>query len=53
MDHLIPTRRPDLAIINKRKKKSYRIVDFVLPVDDRMNIKENKKRDKYFDLSAN
>ena len=29
MDHLIPARRPDLIIINK-KKRTYKIVDFAV-----------------------
>ena len=32
MDHLIPARRPDLIIINK-KKRIYKIVDFAVPAD--------------------
>ena len=39
-DHLIPARRPDLIIINKRKI-IYKIVDFAVPVDHRINLKES------------
>ena len=46
-DHLIPARRPDLIIINKKK----RIVDFVVPVDHRINLKQCAKKDKYLDLA--
>ena len=52
-DHLIPARRPDLIIINKKKKKKKRIckiVDFAVPADHRINLKESEKRDKYLDL---
>ena len=49
-DHLIPARRPDLIIINKRKR-IYKIVDFAVPVDHRINLKESEKKDKYFDLA--
>ena len=49
MDHLILARRPDLVVINKKKKCC--IVDFAIPVDDRVKIKENKKIDKYWDLA--
>ena len=48
-DHLIWARRPDLIIINKKKKK--RIVDFAVPADHRINLKESKKIDKYLDLA--
>ena len=52
-DHLIPARRPDLIIINKKKKKKRicRIVDFAVPADHRINLKENEKKDKYLDLA--
>ena len=49
-DHLIPARRPDLIIINKRKRIC-KIVDFAIPADDRINLKENEKKDKYLDLA--
>ena len=48
-DHLIPARRPDLIIINKRKRIC-KIVDFAVPVDHRINLKESEK-DKYLDLA--
>ena len=49
-DHLIPARRPDLIIINKRKRIC-KIVDFAVPVDHRIKLKESEKKDKYFDLA--
>ena len=49
-DHLISARRPDLMIINK-KKKIYKILDFAVPVDHRIKLKECEKRDKYLDLA--
>ena len=49
-DQLIPARRSDLIIINK-KKKNYKIVDFAVPVDHRINLKESEKKDKYLDLA--
>ena len=49
-DHLIPARRPDLIIINKNKKIC-KIVDFVVPADHRIILKENEKKDKYLDLA--
>ena len=49
-DHLIPARRPDLIIINK-KKRICKIVDFAVPADHRTNLKECAKKDKYIDLA--
>ena len=48
-DHLISARRPDLIIINNKKKKICKIVDFVVPADHRIKLKECEKRDKYLD----
>ena len=48
-DHLIPARRPGLIIINKRKRIC-KIVDFAVPTDHRINLKEGEKKDKYLDL---
>ena len=54
-DHLISARRPDLIIINKKKKKKEKkickIVDFAVPADHRIRLKEFEKRDKYLDLT--
>ena len=50
MDQLIPTRRADLIIINKRKRIC-KIVDFAVPADHRINLKESEKKDKYLDLA--
>ena len=51
-DHLISARRPDLIIINKKKKKKIcKIVDFAVPADHRIKLKECEKRDKYLDLA--
>ena len=51
-DHLISDRRPDQIIINKRKKKRIcKIVDFAVPADYRIKLKECEKRDKYLDLA--
>ena len=49
-DHLILARRPDLIIINK-KKKICKIVDFAVPADHGIKLKECEKRDKYLDLA--
>ena len=47
-DHLISARRPALIIINK---KICKIVDFAVPADYRIKLKECEKRDKYLDLA--
>ena len=47
-------RRPGLIIINKQKKKRKKIckiVDFAVPADHRIKLKECEKRDKYLDLA--
>ena len=49
-DHLIPARRPDLIIINKRKSIC-KIVDLAVPADQRINLKESEKKNKYLDLA--
>ena len=49
-DHLIPARRPDLIIINK-KKRICKILDFAVLADHRINLKEREKKDKYLDLA--
>ena len=50
MDHLISARQPDLIIINK-KKRTCRIVDFAVPADHRIKLKESEKKDKYLNLA--
>ena len=49
-DHLIPARRPDLIIINK-KKRICKTVDFAVTADHRINLKKCEKKDKYLDLA--
>ena len=50
-DHLIPARRPDLIIINKKKTRIGKIIDFAVSADHRINLKECEKKDKYLDLA--
>ena len=50
-DHLISARRPDLIIINKKKERICKIVDFAVSADHRIKLKECEKRDKYLDLA--
>ena len=49
-DHLTLARRPDFIIINK-KKRICNIVDFAVPADHRIKLKECKKKDKYLGLA--
>ena len=49
-DHLISARRPDLIIINKKKKEN-KIVDFAVTAEHRIKLKESEKKDKYLDLA--
>ena len=50
-DHLIPAIGPDLIIINKKKKKTCKIVDFAVSADHGIKLKESEKNDKYLDLA--
>ena len=49
-DHLISAKRPDLIVIDKKKRTS-KIIDFDIPADHRIKLKENEKKDKYLDLT--
>ena len=52
---LISAKRPDLIIIKKKKKKKKKrickIVDFAVPADHRIKLKECEKKDKYLELA--
>ena len=48
-DHLISARRSDLIMINK-KERTCKIFDFAVPADQRINLKECEKKDKYLDI---
>ena len=57
-DYLISPRRSDQVIINNKnnnnkkvKKRTCHQVDFAVPADHNMKIKERKKRDKCLDLA--
>ena len=50
-DHLISGRRPDLIIINRRKKRTCKIVNFTVLADHKVKLKESEKRNKYLDLA--
>ena len=45
-DHQIPTRRSDLVLIQKKKKIICPRMNFAVPADHRMKIKEIEKIDK-------
>ena len=49
-NHLISARRPDLIIIIKKERTS-KIVDFAIPADHRIKLKECEKQDKYLNLA--
>ena len=49
-DQRISARRPDLKIINK-KKRTCKIVDFAVPADHRIKLKECENKDKNIDLA--
>ena len=49
-DHLISVRKPDLKIINK-KKRICKIVDFAVPADHIIKLNECEKKDKYLDFA--
>ena len=50
-DHLISARRSDLIIITPPQKKNRELVDFAVPADHRIKLKEIEKKDKYQYLS--
>ena len=58
-DHLISAKRPDLVIINnnnnkkkkEKKKRIYKIVDFAVPANHRIKLRECEKKNKYLDLA--
>ena len=51
-DHLNPARRPNLIIINKKKKKKIcKIFDFAVQADHIIIQKESGKKDNYLDLA--
>ena len=47
-NHPIQARRPDLVLINKKKRPCY-LEDFIVPESQRMKVKEDEKQDKYLD----
>ena len=43
-DHLISVRSTNLIIINTKKKRICKIVDFAVPTDHRIKLKEREKK---------
>ena len=50
-DHLRSARRPDIVIVNNKKKRACQSVNFAVPADHRVKLKENEKKDQYLDLA--
>ena len=48
-DHVIEARRPDLVVVDK-KRRTCKIIDFAVPGDSRIEEKETEKVEKYQDL---
>ena len=49
IDHVIEARRPDLVVLDK-KRRTCKIIDFAVPGDIRIEEKEKEKIEKYQDL---
>ena len=47
-DHVIEARRLDFAVVDK--KRTFKIIDFAVPGDSRIEDKEKEKIEKYQDL---
>ena len=50
-DYVIEARRPDLVVVDK-KERSYKIIDYAVPEDSRIEEKEKYKIEKYQDLGS-
>ena len=50
-DHQISARRSDFIIIHK-KTRTRKVVDFAVPADYRIKLKESEKKNKYRDLAS-
>ena len=49
-ESLFSVRRPDFLIISNQKR-TCRIVNYAVPADPRVKLKENEKKDEYFNLA--
>ena len=50
-DYLMSARWLELVIITKKKKRTFHIVNFVIPVDHWVKLKESVKIDNYLDIT--
>ena len=51
-DHLIQAKRPDLIMINNyKKKRTCKIVDFTVPVDHGIKMKQIEKKNSYLEFA--
>ena len=50
-DHLISARRPDPLVINNKKKRTCKIVNFAVPADHTVKLRKSEKKDRYLDLA--
>ena len=48
-DHVVEDRRPDLFVVNK-KRRTCKIIYFAVPGDSKIEVKEKEKLEKYQDL---
>ena len=48
-NHVIETQRPDLVVVDK-KRRTCKIIDFAVPGDSTIEEKEKEKIEKYQDL---
>ena len=50
-EHLISVGRPDLIIIYQKDKIICKIVDFAVPADHRIKLKECEQKDEYISIA--
>ena len=50
MNHLIPARKLDLVMVNKKKRTGH-LVDFAVSANYKIKMKESEKINKYLDLA--
>ena len=50
MGHLVQARKPNVVLI-KKKKRTCHLVDFAVPEDHKLKVKEGKNMDEYLDLA--
>ena len=50
MDHRIPAKRTDLVLANQ-SKRTFRLVDLVVPAEHRLKIKQKGKKGNFLDIA--